>query len=687
MSKMSINEKIVMQKNDFPYQWHVVENQWIPVSDGVKLAARIWYPQTDTAVPAILEYIPYRKRDGMRGRDEPMHGYFAGHGYVVVRVDIRGTGESDGLCMDEYLLQEQDDALDVIDWISRQPWCDGNVGMMGKSWGGFNSLQVAARQPPALKAILCVGFTDDRYNQDIHYKGGCLLNDNFWWAAIMLAYQCRAIDSDIVPDGWQQAWLKRLEAMPLWMQNWLQHQTRDDYWKHGSVCENYHAIQVPVFAIDGWADSYTNSVLTLMQGLNVPRKAIIGPWAHVYAHDGYPGPAMDFLGEAVKWWDHWLKKQQNDVLDCPMVQLWLEDSMLPETVHPVSEGRWVALDGWPDAAVSDKTLYLRYGQLCEHAWRHDENSINATVQLCTLPNHGLLANEWMGAGVPGESPADQRLDDGMALVFDSEPLHEDLEIVGYPRLEIQLSSDKPQAMLFAQLSDVHPNGAVTRVSYGVMNLSHLQGHDKVVPLTPAENVLAWVGLDSCAHRFPKGHRMRISLATSFWPMFWPMPELATLQLQLATARVILPVFTGKECVGPDMQPRCAPLTAMTTLSAGKVERSIHYNLVDDCWTCITDGSGGVFGEGVYRFDDIGTVVEHNLKRELVLSNKDPLSASYTIYQKMKNGRTGWLMDTDIVVKQTSDKDYFYLTGYMEVLMNGEKIFHRDYDEKINRNGL
>lgn len=160
----------------FPHSVSVTEHLWIVLKDGTRLAARMWLPlsASQQPVPAILEYIPYRKRDGTRTRDEPMHGYFAGNGYAVLRVDMRGSGDSDGLMADEYLLQEQEDALEVIDWISRQTWCNGAVGMMGKSWGGFNCLQLAARRPPALKAIITVCSTDDRYNDDIHYKGGCL---------------------------------------------------------------------------------------------------------------------------------------------------------------------------------------------------------------------------------------------------------------------------------------------------------------------------------------------------------------------------------------------------------------------------------------------------------------------------------------------------------------------------------
>ena len=268
----------------------IIEHVWIPMSDGTRLSARIFLPDglTGAPVPAILEYIPYRKRDGTRGRDAPMHGYFVQNGYAAVRVDIRGSGDSEGHMADEYLELEQDDAVEVIAWIAAQDWCDGNVGMMGKSWSGFNSLQVAARRPPALKAIITCYSTDDRFKDDIHFMNGCLLNDNLWWGSIMMAYQARPQDPEVTGEAWRGAWEKRLDDLPFFPALWAEHQSYDDYWKHGSVQEDYAAIECPVLVVGAWADSYTNSVPRLLENLTAPSRGIIGPWGHVYPHDGVP---------------------------------------------------------------------------------------------------------------------------------------------------------------------------------------------------------------------------------------------------------------------------------------------------------------------------------------------------------------------------------------------------------------
>lgn len=278
----------------FPHPIRAVNHFEIPMPDGCRLAARMWLPEDAECkpVPAILAYIPYRKNDLTAARDAVMHPYVAGHGYAVVRVDLRGTGDSEGLMLDEYLQQELEDGCSVIEWLAAQPWCDGNVGMIGISWGGFNGLQIAAMRPPALKAVISCASTDDRYADDVHYMGGTLLIDNFSWAAIMFGRNALPPDPRNKPDTWRALWHGRLKESGLWLKNWLQHQHRDEFWKHGSVCEDHAAITCPVYAISGWADGYCRSVFRLMEKLQGPRKGLVGPWAHTYPHIGKPGPAI-----------------------------------------------------------------------------------------------------------------------------------------------------------------------------------------------------------------------------------------------------------------------------------------------------------------------------------------------------------------------------------------------------------
>jgi uncharacterized protein len=360
-------------RSEFPFAVREIENLWIPMPDGAQLAARMWLPVNagSQPVPALFEFIPYRKSDGTAIRDAYRAPYYAGHGYAVLRVDMRGSGDSDGVLYDEYTVQEHDDAVACITWIARQPWCDGNVGMMGISWGGFNSLQVAARRPPELKAILVIGFTDDRYADDVHYMGGCVLTSQMLsWASVMYAYNALPPDPRWVGDRWRVMWFERLEKTPSFVETWLAHQTRDAYWKQGSVGEDYGAIQVPVYAVGGWADSYNNSIPRLLAGLSVPRKGLIGPWAHTFPEMGEPGPAIGFLQESLRWWDHWLKGIDTGIMDEPMLRTWIQDSVHPASYYSQRPGRWVADPSWPSPNIIAGYLYLNSngatGTLDEH---------------------------------------------------------------------------------------------------------------------------------------------------------------------------------------------------------------------------------------------------------------------------------------------------------------------------------
>ncbi|UXN70653.1 CocE/NonD family hydrolase [Devosia neptuniae] len=661
----------------------IQEHIWIPMSDGTRLGARLWLPEDDAKVPAVLEYIPYRKRDGTRGRDEPMHGYFAGNGYAAIRVDMRGTGESDGHMADEYLAQEQDDALEVIAWIAAQPWCDGNVGMMGKSWGGFNGLQVAARRPPALKAVISAYSTDNRYTDDIHYMGGLLLNDNLWWGTIMLAYQSRPLDPEIVGDSWRASWLERLQKLPFFPALWLEHQRYDAYWQHGSVCEDFSDIEVPVLAIGAWADSYTNAVPRLLEGLKTPRKAIIGPWGHIYPHDGVPGPAIGFLQEAVRWWDHWLKGRDTGVMNEPDLRAYTSDSVAPEGTRNFTPGRWVGEAQWPSPEIGTTSFQLG----ADHGL-HTGTAPAGQLSICSPQSHGKAGGEWMGTGCVGEHPTDQRLDDGGALVFDTPILADAIEVLGASVLRLKLSSDKPVAQVSVRLSDVRPDGSVTRVSYQVLNLTHRDSHAEPAPLVPGQAYDVAVKLNDCGYRFPAGHRIRVSIATAYWPMVWPSPEAATLTIDTATSRLDLPTRsdTGDGAVS-FAPPAHGPATPLTQLDPGSVKRWSSQDHVAGTTTYVTEGIGGLFGEGILRFDDIGTELSHSLKRELTIADNDPLSAHYKLTQSYEMGRDGWRTKVDTVTEMHSDLTNFYIRGELTASENGAVVATRNWDQVIKRDGL
>jgi putative CocE/NonD family hydrolase len=663
----------------------IQEHIWIPMSDGTRLGARLWLPESadQVPVPAVLEYIPYRKRDGTRGRDEPMHGYFAANGYAAIRVDMRGTGESDGHMADEYLKQEQDDALEVIAWIAVQAWCDGKVGMMGKSWGGFNGLQVAARRPPALKAIITAYSTDNRYTDDIHYMGGLLLNDNLWWGTIMLAYQSRPLDPEIVGDSWRESWIERLVKLPFFPALWLEHQRYDDYWKHGSICEDFSDIEVPVLAIGAWADSYTNAVPRLLENLTVPRKGIIGPWGHIYPQDGVPGPAIGFLQEAVRWWDQHLKGIDTGIMDEPTLRAYLSDSVAPEGTRNFTPGRWVAEANWPSTSIATKTLALG----ADHSLGGSAKAGSLSIR--SPQSHGKAGGEWMGTGCVGEHPTDQRLDDGGALTFDTAPLTENLDVLGAPVLRVKLSSDQPVAQIAVRLSDVRPDGTVTRVSYQVLNLTHRDSHEHPEALVPGQSYDVAVKLNDCGYRFEAGHSIRLSIATAYWPMVWPAPTAATLTIDAANSALDLPVrpITTNEPSVAFQPPAHGPLTPTTQIDPGSVKRWTSQDHVTGETTYITEGVGGLFGEGINRFDDIGTELSHSLKRELTINDNDPLSAKYVLTQTYEMGRDGWRIMIESTTAMHSDATNFFISGRLTAKENGKLVNTREWDQTIPRDFL
>src|SRR6218665_466559 len=326
----------------------VIENEWITLADGTRLAARIWMPDGAEAdpVPAVFEFLPYRRRDGRAPRDESTYPVFAAAGIAGVRVDIRGSGESDGVIDGEYTPLELANACELVAWIAAQPWSNGSVGMMGISWGGFNCLQVAALKPPALKAVISIASTVDRYNDDIHYKNGTHLSAQLSWAATMLAYQSRSPDPALVGDKWKDMWMERLENEPYFMEEWLEHQRRDEFWKHGSICEDFAGFPIPALVIAGWADGYRNTPIKAIEGLGDKAKAMIGPWVHKYPHFAWPKPRADFHGEAIAWWNKWLRDEDTGAEKLPQMRAYIQDGPKPSLRREFDPGFWIAKDSW-----------------------------------------------------------------------------------------------------------------------------------------------------------------------------------------------------------------------------------------------------------------------------------------------------------------------------------------------------
>ncbi len=660
-----------------------IELAWIPMSDGRRLAARLWLPvdAERNPVPAILEYIPYRRRDGTRPRDEETHAWVAAQGYACARVDIAGSGDSDGLLLDEYLQQEQDDAVEIIAWLAAQPWCSGKVGMIGISWGGFNGLQVAARQPPALKAVISLASTVDRYADDVHFMGGALLADNMDWGAAFFTYAALPPDPEMVGAGWRKQWLERLEVLRPFPPLWLAHQRRDDYWKHGSVSENYAAIQCPVLGVSGWADGYTAAVFRLAENLSVPCKGLVGPWGHLYPHRGVPGPAIGFLQECVRWWDRWLKDEPTGVEQDPTLRLWLQDSVPPQSHYDYRPGRWIGIDSWPAPETETRVFALNPGHLANKAEK------TRPLILCSPQTTGLAGGEWCAYGlgkVAPELPLDQRIDDAGSLVFDTEPLEAPLAIVGSTLVELAVAADKPQAMVAVRLSDVAPDGAATRVSYGILNLAHRESHETPSPLTPGQRYDVKVALTEAAHVFARGRRIRIAISSAYWPMVVPSPEAATITLWSGESRATLPVLPAERIHAlPDFPPVAkAPALARTIHDSGGEKREVHYDAELDKTTVRNTRN-----DGSARIDDIDTTISYGKVKEFSIARNDPGTAELVISTTMHYRRAGWDARLETRIRMRCRRDHFLFDSDVDAFEGGERCFSRSFAHKIPRDNL
>ncbi len=661
------------------YGFRVLEHEQIPLNDGTLLSARVWLPDEtfNTPVPAILEYLPYRKRGGTEERDEITHPHFAQHGYACVRVDIRGNGESDGLMHDEYTVEELSDGKEVIAWIAAQEWCDGKVGMIGISWGGFNGLQVSALRPPALKAIITICSTDNRYLNDIHFMGGCLANDNLTWSAQMMNYSSRPPDPQLLGDDWRKIWRHRLETMPLLAANWLQHQRHSAFWKRGSVCEEYSAIEVPVLAVGGWYDTYTSAVPRILRGLKKGQaKALMGPWEHRYPHIAQVGPAIDFMSECVSWWDKWLKGKDNGVDGLANYRVFLMENVRPNPKVGMREGFWVCEDSLPSANSSVLKMHLAEGALL----REPANQKQEPIDISSPQDIGQATGNFCpGMRIDDELPGDQKEDDAKSVVFDSEVLTEDLAILGAPEFEFEFTCSAPQGMLMARLCEVAPDGASARVALNPLNLTHFASHETPQELEAGKVYRASIRLSDAGHIFKTGNRIRLALSTSYWPMLWPSPVAATVSLLPQSAVLSLPHYAFEKAQRTEFAPPPHyKFDAHEALRKPSDERKV---------SVLDDGTvAQVFADdlGHLRHKTSGLETDSRVTHSHFIKPDDPLSARTEAAWEFETRRGDWHVSTRSKSVMTCDAKNFYLSAELETFENGESVVQRSWQETFPR---
>jgi predicted acyl esterase len=517
-----------------------MEKAWIPMKDGIRLAATLYTPdgaRPEEKFPALLEYLPYRKDDGTAAGDYPKHAYFARRGYVSVRVDIRGFGASEGTPPErEYSEQEQIDGEQTIAWLAHQPWSNGNVGMFGISWGGFTSLQMAMRHPPALKAILAVDATAELFHDDVHYVDGIAHIDEF------------ELNMDMA-EGWVGAPDYSLDEKilgprfdsPPWSLLYLKHQYDGPFWR--DRVRPLSEITIPSFLIGGMLDGYRDNVTDMLMQAKGPIKAIVGPWNHTFPNEAVPGPQIEWRDQAVRWFDHWLKGRDTGVQQDPRLVVYMQHWHPPDPNLQSIPGEWRREDVWPPRDAKESTLFLQPNHTLA-----DSSSTSGTHQLKYIPSVGVEAGFWWG-----ELLSDQRPVDAFSLVYDSPPLPEEVAILGRPRALLQASASAPLADWFARLSDIAPDGTVTQITgaglNGAQRDSMSEPHDlepgKVYPLAIEMHLTSWV--------FPKGHRIRIAISNALWPMMLPTPYAMTTSLELGGSkgsRLMLPVVPVHGATAP-----------------------------------------------------------------------------------------------------------------------------------------
>lgn len=646
--------------------------------DGVRLAADIFRPAgagKEDRLPILLEYLPYRK-DESRARNVALYSYFLRNGYAVARVDIRGTGNSEGTTIPyEYSDIELDDGEAVIEWLSQQAWSTGNVGMFGISWGGFNSIQMALRNPPALKAFVAVMSTEYLYQEDVHYIDGIMHTDS--WMMSNDLYNALPGAPDFTMD---EDWIeKRFNVEPS-VYTYMRQQRDGPFWDRASARGQYEKIKVPGYHIGGWYDGYRNSLPRMLENVAAPVKAMIGPWDHDFPHNAWLEPRVEWRAEAVRWFDHWLKGEDTGILDEPEFAVFIRNYYPPDPALTSVPGHWRWEDGWPVERINHQDWYAN----ADHELDTVPAQKNATHLLTYKPSVGLEGGGptmWWGSITPDQQPMDD-----YSLVYDSEPLKSPLEILGRPTAKIYVSANAARANWVVRVSDVAPDGQVTQVAGAAFNGTHRYSAREPEDIVPGENFPLHIDLHFTSWVFPKDHRIRVAISNSQWPMLWPsaMPVETTLAIGGENgARIQLPVVPpGEERMPVFREPLSNPeLPGFETLDAGNSTGYAAITSIEN-----DPGTGEAFGIatntgatrypwGIERFEE---EIEHRT------SDANPAQTSVVGRYKLTEALADRTLEFEQTVEFRSDAANFYLKFHRWAMVDGERYAEKTWDETIPR---
>jgi predicted acyl esterase len=522
-----------------------VERAWLPMRDGVRLSVTFSKPTPRTpgeTFPVLLDLLPYRK-DELPERHPSYFAYFPRRGYIMATVDIRGTGSSEGAVPPrEYSELELDDAMEIIDQLSRLPGSNGRVGMWGKSWGGFNAIQVAMREPPALKAILAVEATDDLFHDDVHNMDGAFHVDQFdqWMDHLLILPKTPNYELD------EDYFENRFESYP-WFLTYAKQQRDGEFWRRNSLRWQYDKLKIPAYLIGGLLDGYRDSVPRMLENVKAPVRAAMGPYEHHWPDNGVPGPNYEWRHEAVRWWDHWLKDRDTGIMEDAPLAVFVREGHGPDLHLKTTPGHWIS-DEWPIPGTTWRKFYPSMSRQLRDQLENGEKGVES---LRYVPSYGVATGLWWG-----EPTGDIRPDDAGSLVYDSPVLEEGFEIVGFPRVRLRVSADAPLAHWVARLEDVQPDGTVSLVTGRLLNGSQRDSRLEPELLVPGEIYDLEIDLHFTTWTFKPGHRVRLAVSNSLFAMIWPTPHPMTTQLHLGveSTRMELPVIPPAERVVPEFLP-------------------------------------------------------------------------------------------------------------------------------------